>query len=386
MNSKERILAAFEGRETDKIPTYQAGFSSYVASAVLGREAYVGGGIQQWREAKALWEGEEAHQEYLERSRRDALEIPKVLDLDLVRTSYWRMAEKPAKKIDEHTFMYGDPDQAWQVRHFDPETELYQLMDWHPKKEFTFEDLERQVRAGEEALEARPPRPSKPSEEIMEALRIYGEERIVLGGGLGLSIPTRSEQQSHLWLEAIALKPELVARHLNVQTERAIPNVEGQAKLGLRLLVGGGDFASNKGPFYSPKAFHELMLPCLQRYSAVCRDHGMLYSYASDGNLWPVAEDLFEKSGIDGYHEIDRRAGMDLGKLKERFPHLTLLGNISSHTVHVGTKEAVIRETLSCLEAAKQYGGIIVGCSNYPVPQTPMENFWAMIETIQKYR
>ena len=118
----------------------------------------------------------------------------------------------------------------------------------------------------------------------------------------------------------------------------------------------------------------------------MCRKHGMLYSYASDGNLWPVAEDLFEKSGIDGYHEIDRRAGMDLGKLKERFPRLTLLGNISSHTLHTGTKEAVIRETLSCLEAAKQYGGIIVGSSNYPVPQTPMENFWAMIETIQKYR
>ena len=45
MLPKERIAAVFDHQPTDKVPIYQAGFSSRVASAVLGREAYVGGGI-----------------------------------------------------------------------------------------------------------------------------------------------------------------------------------------------------------------------------------------------------------------------------------------------------------------------------------------------------
>ncbi|MBS7649690.1 uroporphyrinogen decarboxylase, partial [Candidatus Bathyarchaeota archaeon] len=61
-------------------------------------------------------------------------------------------------------------------------------------------------------------------------------------------------------------------------------------------------------------------------------------------------------------------------------------GNISSYTLHFGTREEVIAETLSCMREAKRSRGIIVGVSNYVVPGTPRENIMAMLETIQKYR
>jgi len=89
---------------------------------------------------------------------------------------------------------------------------------------------------------------------------------------------------------------------------------------------------------------------------------------------------------VDCYYEIDRRAGMDLRRLRERFPHLTLLGNISSYVLHHGTKEEIAAETLSCLEEAKRSGSIIVGCSNQVVSQTPVENFLTMVETIAAWR
>jgi acetyl-CoA C-acetyltransferase len=40
-------------------------FSSRIASAILGREAHVGGGMQQYREAVAVWNGRDAHAEFL---------------------------------------------------------------------------------------------------------------------------------------------------------------------------------------------------------------------------------------------------------------------------------------------------------------------------------
>jgi len=380
MLPKERVLAIFEHRPTDIVPTYQAGLSSRVASAVLGREAYVGGGMQQWRESKALWEGEAAHREFLERSRQDAHDLANALNVDYVRPAYWRKNEKPTRKIDKYTFMFGDPGDAWYVMRFDPETELYQVVDSQHRAEPTLADIERRV----EALESSAPRHSPTPESFADsaaALEVFGHERAVPGGGVGICVPREA-----VWLEAVALRPDLVARHLDAQAERSVRSVACQAKMGLRFLQGGGDFAGKNGPFYSPKAFHRLMLPALQKVSAACHEHECFHMFASDGDLWPVAEDLFGASGVDAFYEIDRQAGMDLRALRQRYPELTLLGGISSETLHCGTRDEVVAEARSALEVAREMGSIMVGCSNQIVAQTPIENLMAMLETINEHR
>jgi hypothetical protein len=382
MTPRERVLAVFERKPIDKIPIHHIGFSSRVASMILGREAYVGGGIQQWREAKALWEGDEAHQEYLEKSKKDAFDLSIALDHDILRLDYWRMPEKPTKKIDDRTYLYGNPDSNWRLMRFDPDTELYQLIEQYPQRsEPTLEDIENSIISQEKNLEN-----SKPSSEIPQHIKNqmdqYGKNWVVRIGGGGIGIP----YGSMIWLEAIVLRPELVARHLDIQVEYSIRGVEGLAKAGVKMIFGGGDFASNKGPFYSPESFHELMLPRLKRIADTCHKYGIYYLFASDGNLWSVADDLFGDSGVDGFYEIDGKAGMDLDLLRERFPKLTLLGNISSGTLHTGSKEDVVNETMSCLDSAKHNGGIIVGVSNQIVAGTPEENLLAMVETIKKYR
>jgi len=106
MTSGERVLAAFQQRTTDRVPVHHLGFSSEIASALLGREAYVGGGIQQWREARALWQGGDAHQEFLDRSFQDAIDIALLCEHDIVRPSYWRHNVIPTRRIDENTFLY----------------------------------------------------------------------------------------------------------------------------------------------------------------------------------------------------------------------------------------------------------------------------------------
>lgn len=382
MIPRERVLATFEKRPTDKVPIHNIGFSSRAASIILGREAYVGGGMQQWREAKALWEGEDAHKEYLERSEKDAFDLSVKLEHDILRLHYWRMPEKPAKKIDEYTFLYGDPEKSWRVMRFDPDTELYQLIHQHPPKvEENLESLERSILSQERYLENYYPG-SEPSSEIKALMEKYGKNWVVRIGAGGIGIP----YSSRIWLEAIVLRPDLVARYLEIQAEQAIRGMGRIAAAGVKIVFGGGDFASYQGPFYSPESFHELMLPRLKKITDACHKHGIYYLFASDGNLWPVAEDLFGNSGVDGFYEIDGRAGMDLGKLRERFPKLTLIGNISSQTLHTGTKEEVIRETMACLEEAKKSKGIIVGVSNAIVAGTPEENIWAMVETIKNYR
>jgi hypothetical protein len=376
MLPKDRVAAAFEHKPSDKAPIYQGGFSSRVASQILGREAYVGGGIQQYREVRALWDGDDAHQEYLARSLRDAFDLIKVLDLDLVRVGYWRQPEKPSAKIDDCTFRFGD-DSNWRVMLFTPETELWQVIDQSLSPEPTMADLERQVAAMQESAGRYAPQPESFTD-LIAALAEFGEERAVPGYGVGLAVP-----RDRWWLEAIALRPDIVRGYLDACAANAALYPAAMAKLGLRYLMGGGDFASQKGPFYSPRAFRELMLPGLQVISEACHAVGAVHMFASDGDLWPVSEDLFGNSGVDCFYEIDRRSGMDLKRLRETFPHLTLLGGIASETLHTGTREDVIAEARSALEVAQEYGGIIVGCSNQLVAPTPMANVEAMMEVLR---
>jgi hypothetical protein len=381
MTPRERVLATFAHQKTDKVPIHHLGCASRVASMILGREAYIGGGIQQWREATALWEGEGAHRAFLQRSLADAFDLARALNHDILRLEYWRMPTKPTKRIDEYTFFYGHEEKSWRVMRYDPETELYQVITQSPdeREETTFQSIERNLDAQEKALENQPL--IQPDAHIAVLMEKYGREYAIRVGGGALSIP-----YDQIWLEAVALRPDLVARHLDIQVEQAVRRIGGLAQIGVKFIFGGGDFAANEGPFYSPKIFHELMLPRLQKIAKACHQHGMYYLFASDGNLWPVADDLFGHSGVDGYYEIDRRAGMDLRRLRERFPKLILIGNISSHTLHLGTKAEVVAETISCIKEAKRSGGVIVGVSNYMLPGTPAENLRAMMETINVMR
>ena len=390
MTPRERVQAAFEKRETDKVPVCHISSSAEVASALLGRDAYVGGGKQQWREAAAHWQGEDAHQEFLERSFRDALDLARVLENDLVRVSYWRYDRKPTKRIDDYTYLYEEGrEEDWRVLRYDPESEECQILPAciglagaRAQASPTLDDLARQVAADERALADYQPGERSFAFEL-RARQLLGPEYAFRVGAVSVGIPLTN---TDIWLEAMLLRPDVVERLLDLQVEHARRNVAFLAPLGFRYFFGGLDFAGNDRPMYSPRLFHELLLPRIARISEICHRAGGYHLYASDGDLWSVADDLFGPLGVDGYYEIDRRAGMDLGRLRSRFPHLTCIGNVSSHTLHRGTFTEVVAEALSCLEEAKRSRGIIVGTSNAFVPGTPIENVLALLETIREHR
>lgn len=382
MTPKERVRAVFEGRAPDRVPIAHISVSSRVASQILGRDAYVGGGMNQWREAVALWNGDDAHAEFCERARQDAIAIAIALDHDVVRPDYWRDSRRPVARLDEHTFRYETADGSqWEVMRLDPVTELYSAAARSPRPELQVSDLEAVVARAEEDAEHYRPR-VEDFPEACYALEKVGHEREVRGPGVSTSIPVGQPA----WLEATLLRPDLVGRYLDAQVTRSIRNAEVLARIGIRLFFGGGDFASNLGPMYSPRVFHDLMLPRLERVSEACHRAGAYHLFGSDGNVWPVAEDLYGRSGIDGHYELDRRAGMDILKVHERYPHITMVGNISSFTLHTGSPAEVAAETRACLFEAKQTNKVIAGCSNIIVPETPLQNVEAMLRAISECR
>jgi hypothetical protein len=383
MTPKERVLATLEHRKTDLVPVHHIGFSSDVASALIGREAYVGGGIQQWREAVAHWNGAEAHAEFVERSYRDAVDVAMVVGNDVIRPSYWRYDRKPTKRIDDNTFLYEyGPEEDWRVLKYDPGSEQADIIYYKPRPAATFESIEREVEATERSVDSFAPSPESFVFEL-KAQQELGSQYEIRMHGAHIGFPLRGIE---IWLEALLLRPDLITRLLDAQVEISRRNLEYLVPLGFRHFWGGFDFASNEGPMFAPKVFRDVFVPRFRAVTEICHRLNAYHFFASDGEFWSVTDMLFGDGAVDGYFEIDGRAGMDLETLRQRYPKLVLIGNISSHTVHLGTKQEIVDEVLRAMAVAKEKGGVIVGTSNYFVPHTPIDNVMTLVETIKANR
>jgi len=381
MNSYERVLMAYTKQKSDHVPIYCGSVSSEFASLVLGRDAYVGGGKQRYNETLALWNGPDAYEEFLAKSRQDAYDWAKLMDFDLVRPSYWRYKHKPGERLDGNTFKYDRPDGSYWIMRYYPKSELFQTVKDTAPVIDNVDELEKTVESFEKSAAGYNPVPSAYSD-YLDAMSYFKYQKAVYTGGLSLAIPNVSS----LWYEAVALRPDLVDRYLEAQLIRALKNIPLLSAIGARFVFGGGDCAGNQGLMYSPKVFNEMLVPRFKKISDACHKYGIFHTFGSDGNFWAVSDSLYIDSGIDGHYEADCLCGMDIRSIKKRYPHITVIGGISSTTLDRGTKEQVEKETMEAIFAAKEFGGAIVGCSNLVTATTPMDNFVLMMDLLHKYK
>jgi uroporphyrinogen-III decarboxylase len=100
--------------------------------------------------------------------------------------------------------------------------------------------------------------------------------------------------------------------------------------------------------------------------------------------IYPIIPELIE-IGVDILNPIQPRA-MDPGRLKNEFGNrLCFWGSLDiQQTLPFGTPEDVRSEVLTRLKTIGRGGGLLIGPTHNLQLDTPLENFWAMVETIQK--
>jgi len=379
MTSVERVLATLRFEEPDRVPYFEQGVASKVASAVLGREAHTGGGGFRFQGILAAMAGPDAYREYEERFFEDWCDLIEALDFDVVSLP-WAGGGAPTEQVDDHTFLFGDRAGRWTVMRYAPASDTFHTLDSSLRGDGGLEQVEEEVRALGAGHAERARATPDSFGLLRRLLERFGGRRAVAHGPC-LAIPMEPA-----WLEAVAVRPDLVERCTAMQADRACDEIDVLAEMGVQIIWGGGDFATNHGPVYSPSDFRRLMLGPLKRITARCHRHGLPYIFRTDGVIWPVAQELFVESGVDGYGEIDKQAGMELGEVRRRLPHLILWGNVDcGRTLTSGTPADVASETRACIDAAAPGGGYILGSSNVIHSGVPPENFLAMIETCRQY-
>jgi uroporphyrinogen decarboxylase len=379
MNSRERILTALRFQQPDRVPYFEQGVASMVASAILGRPARTGGGAFRREGIEAAMKGADAYREYEEAFFEDWCELIYTLDFDVVSLP-WAGGGVPSRKLDDNTYLFGDLEGAWSAVRFNPESDALHTIDSSLRHERGLLEIENEVRAmARRHAERKKPTPA--SFGLLERIMArFGKERAIAAGPC-LVIPMEP-----VWLEAMMVRPDLVERYTSMQADLACDEIDALAAMGVDMIWGGGDFCTNKGPVYSPAQFRRFMLEPLKRMTARCHQHGIPYIFRTDGVIWPVAQELFVESGVDGYGEIDKQAGMDLDEIRRRLPHLILWGNVDcGRTLTTGSPAEVIVETRACIDAVAAGGGYILGSSNVIHAGVPPDNFLAMIDACRNH-
>ena len=105
-------------------------------------------------------------------------------------------------------------------------------------------------------------------------------------------------------------------------------------------------------------------------------------AYHSDGVILPIIPELIE-IGVDVLNPI-QPAAMDPAEVKRQFgKQLCFWGTIDEqHTLPFGTPADVRREVVARINTIGENGGLILAPTHHVQQDTPMENFWAMAQTI----
>jgi uroporphyrinogen decarboxylase len=178
--------------------------------------------------------------------------------------------------------------------------------------------------------------------------------------------------------------PQVIKKAIEKIADFNIEIIKRMAEIGADLIISGGDYCEEKGPMVPIKFFDDVIFPNLKRQVEAAHKKGMKLIKHTDGNINPLLESL--SNIVDGLHSLDPTAGVDIGKVKERYgDRLVLIGNIAVDSLAKKNKEEIILETKNVIQKASPGGGHIISSSNSWASGAKLENCLTMVKTAREH-
>ena len=244
--------------------------------------------------------------------------------------------------------------------------------------------------ANDEAIATyQPPDPTRP-ELYVEAERVIREHRNeywIVGATVTTILETASALRGYEQiLTDFALNPDLLERLLDFPFEYHLTAAKQLVEMGVDMIWIGDDVGGQHNMIISPNTWRRFLEPRMATFISSLKaiNPDVKVAYHSDGNIYPIIPDLIE-IGLDILNPIQPMS-MDPAKLKKDFgEHLCFWGSIDEqYTLPFGTPADVQEEVIARLKTLGKDGGLIIGPSQHVQLDTPLENFWAMANTITK--
>jgi len=181
-----------------------------------------------------------------------------------------------------------------------------------------------------------------------------------------------------------ATNPDLAERILNIPYSYHLTAAKKLVEMGVDMIWTGDDVGMQTGMLISPKTWRRFLKPKMAHFIASLKatNPQVKVAYHSDGNVSAIIPDLIE-IGLDVLNPV-QPACMDPAELKRKYgDKLCFWGSMDEqYTLPFGKAEDVRAEVLMRLKTIGQDGGLVIGPTHHVQLDTPLDNFWAMVNTI----
>jgi uroporphyrinogen decarboxylase len=335
MNGHQRIIAALQRRQPDRVPTFEWFIDRKVTLALAGTE--------------------------------DILEAVETLDIDGVniRADYVKKFTSDTDYVDE-----------WGITRRITGESLAAAVD------YPVPDITRQA-------EFRMPCPDTPGRfaSLERALkRFEGKKAIILNLRDGFS-----DMREILGYENCLIGMMIEKGHFADLLDRVVDyNLElarvARERYGMSVVAMTDDIANETGLLFNPEVYFRLIAPRFRRIVQGYKSLGYLTIKHSDGDITPVI-DWWLESGVDCVDPVDPAAGLDLGEFKRRYGgRACLKGNVNcTGPLANGPEESITAEVRACIEKGAAGGGFILSSSNTIHSGVPPSNYAVMLKALREY-
>ena len=222
--------------------------------------------------------------------------------------------------------------------------------------------------------------------EASEAIaQCHGEALVICPGYNGIFERAWQLTGFEEFMTGMSLYPDLIEKLLDDITEFKVETARKVVAEGFKCGHTGDDFGAQSGLLMSPAAWRRWFRPRLQRVWDVYLQAGLPVIHHSCGNVTALIPDMIDM-GLAMLEPI--QPVMDLRLLKREYGrHLSFWGGIDTQRVlPYGTPEDVRRHTAEVIDTLGADGGLLIAPSQEIMPDVPVENIVAMLETIVERR
>lgn len=182
------------------------------------------------------------------------------------------------------------------------------------------------------------------------------------------------------------LDPELADRILDIPDHYHRQAAKRLVEMGVDMIWTGDDMGGQQAMIISPQLWRRFFKPRMARFISECKaiNPRLKVAYHSDGRIFEIIPDLIE-IGLDVLNPV-QPAAMDPAQLKKLYGRrLCFWGTIDEQrTLPFGSAADVRAEVQERLDTIGNGGGLIIGPTHHVQLDTPMENFWAMVNTVRE--
>ncbi len=369
MNPRDRVIAALNHREPDRVPTGENAVDYELVERILGHPTLYN---SRWRELEALWDG-----------RRDEVVADYgTAHVELARALEWDYVRVPAVPADKP---YPRPHMTGPYSWLDEDGHE---VSFHPDSGNIAVGRDRSGMTIDELPDPDAPYSVDPSqlEAIRYVVRELGDTHFIVGRSpIDGTFPFQETSGMEEFLVRMVTEPAFVQRAVEVYVKRSIAWIEAMLDAGVDAVMTTDDYSDNRGPIMGPDRYREFVLPGLVRQVEAAHARGGYFIKHTDGNVWSIL-DTFLEARVDAWHGIQPSIGMDLRLLKERYgADLCFFGGVNCETLVAGTPDEAREEVRYAIRHAAPGGGLVVTTGNVLQPGTQLACYLAARQATRDY-